>query len=205
MKFKIVEAPDERLRTTTAIPWQYCNVLSSFAKPKFISSPKLDILYQRFAIKGCILRNMYFNVREAVTLSTSDRNPLVSINCMIKGDLDVQLSGMDKIGLHQGEYNILQMNTDDHALILLPGVYELQRYDYTNRIIDKEKPEWMEKLTRNESAVLEHGLIGEDLLARMEELKHTAIITPEQQDWFYRKMRKYLRVMLQEHTVTLNK
>lgn len=200
MKFKIVEAPEERLKSTDTIPLQYCNALSSFAKPKFVSSHKLDIVYQRLIIKGCILRNILFYVREPVTLLISGRNPIISINCMIRGSIDVQLNGLDKISLHPGEYNILQMNTDDHSLILLPGVYELQRYDYTSRIIGKEKVEWLDKMGNNESAILEHGVVGEDLLARQEELKHTAIITSEQEDWFYRKLRKYLHVILQEHT-----
>lgn len=202
MKFKIVETPDERLKTTTAIPWQYCNMLSSFAKPKFISSAKLDIVYQRRVIKGCILRNMFFNVREAVTLSTSDRHQLISINCMLKGDIAIQLNGLDKIPLQQGEYNILQMNTEDHAIILLPGTYELQRYDYMNRIVEKEKPEWLDGLENNESAIFEHGVIGEELLARQEELKRIVVSSPEQEDLFYRKMRKYLRVVLEEHSIT---
>ena len=202
MKFKIVEAPDERLKTTTAIPWQYCNVLSSFAKPKFISSGKLDIVYQRRVIKGCILRNMVFYVREPVTLATSDSHALISINCMIRGNVAIQLNGLDRISLHQGEYNILQMNTDDHALILVPGVYELYRYDYMNRIVGKEKPEWLDRLANNESAVFEHGVIGEELSSRQEELKHIVVSSPEQEDLFYRKMRKYLRVVLEEHSVT---
>lgn len=201
MKFKIVEAPEERLKPTDIIPFQYCNALSSFAKPKFIASQKLDILYQRLIIKGCILRNILFYVREPVTLLTSGRNPMISINCMIRGSMDVQLNGLEKVSLHPGEYNILQMNTDDHSLILLPGVYELQRYDYTSRIIGKEKVEWLDKMGNNESAILEHGVVGDDLLARQEELKRTAIITPEQEDWFYRKMRKYLHVVLEEHHV----
>lgn len=71
----------------------------------------------------------------------------------------------------------------------------------TSRIIGKEKVEWLDKMGNNESAILEHGVVGEDLLARQEELKHTAITSPEQEDWFYRKLRKYLHIVLQEHQV----
>src|SRR4051812_11165587 len=107
MKFTIVEAPEERLRPSGAIPLQYCNALSSFAKPTFRKAPQIDILYHDRSIKGCMLRNIVFYVREPITLLISIGNPMLSINCMIRGDMDVQLNGINRVSLHQGEYNIL--------------------------------------------------------------------------------------------------
>ena len=199
MKFKIVETPEELLKSTSAIPFHYCGSLSSFAKPKFMSSLLIDILYQRVVIKGCILRNMTLYVRQPITLLTSDHNAMVSINCVIKGNVEVRLNGEESISLAQNEYAILQMNTDDHALILQPGIHEILRFDYTNRIIQKEIPEWVEKLEKNESVVYEDGVISEDLIKRLQQLKHTTIDSPEQEEWFYRKLRKYLRLVLEEH------
>jgi hypothetical protein len=197
MKFQIVNSPEE-FRPTTTIPFQYLNSLSSFAKPVVLRSAPVNILYQERAIKGCTLRDMVLYVKEAVTLLATIGNPMACIHCMQKGEIDVQLNGLDKITLKEGEYNILQMNTDEHTIILKPGVYELQRYDYRRRIIGTDgKPEWMEKLSNNESAICESNVMGEDLIKRQQELKHTSIITEEQEEWFYKKMRRFLLVILE--------
>jgi hypothetical protein len=121
---------------------------------------------------------------------------------MLKGRMEIQLNGFDRISLNEKEYNILLMSTAEHTTILLPGVYELQRYDYRRRIIGTDgKPEWLEKLNNNESAIFEHGEVKERLIKIQEELKRAPITTEEEEEWFYIKMRKYLLLVLDQQQV----
>jgi hypothetical protein len=202
MKFQIIQTPEEKFRQTATIPLQYCNSLSSFAKPVLFRSAPVDIIYHDRSIKGCTLRDLVFYVREAVTLHTSIGNPMTSIHCMLQGKVEIELNGLDRIVINEGEYNILQLSTEEHAIILLPGIYKMQRYDYRKRIIEADgKPEWLEKLNNNESAIYEHGEVNEQLIKIQTQLKRAVISTEEQEEWFYREMRKYLYLVLEQQHV----
>ncbi|GAA3945883.1 hypothetical protein GO495_29260 [Chitinophaga oryziterrae] len=211
MKFEIADVPGEVLKLNDSIPLNYCNSIREFAKPFVLTSSYLDIMFHEHYFKGCALRNILFYVKQPVMLQTSISRTRNVIECMLSGDMIVQLNGQEQFPFKEGEYAVSILNNDAHGSYLQPGTYELLRCEFSmeiiKRLVEGEVPVryLLDKYELGGSALVNKGIIWDELYALQHELKHTPVLTPLREEWFYLKLRELLVLTFEHDALILQK
>lgn len=198
--------PEHHIKVTHQLPSPYAVYRCDFAEPVLVSSPVADIIYHTASTHGYSVSNNVFIVREPVQLIPRIQEPLSTISCMLQGSINFTSYDQTTFSLLQGQYNCLQMERLQQPILLTPGLYEIQHYEYTPEVLSafasssQLANNWLSKIYNGMPALLTTtpGIIWEKLHQLNREVKYTTIHSSLRKAWLSAKLQELLILVLEQ-------
>lgn len=183
MRFKTIDVDPNCISIFNELPAEYAKYSRAFAKPLFISTPAVDIIYHERVLQDCAISHNVIIARKPVALQPVIPEEYSSINCMLQGSVKIRSCNNDTFWLLQGQYNVFQISSEVHKAYFPPGIYEMQHLEYNISLLHHHKEltdvleEWVTAAESQHSSKYNSlaGIIWDQLYEIIKEIGETPI------------------------------
>jgi|GEM_PF-3119198 hypothetical protein len=203
MHFRLAVNPVENIRIREVIPLKYCQFVKRFAKPYLHKSNYVNMLYQERNMDGFAMLRVVFYIKQPCLVIVSEDSPRTVIQEIVDGHMELLFKGQKPLVLQPGGYDILQLNTDEYALVLQPGICEMLRFEFEESVMKTVSKtatvkQWLDKLKSGKSAYYSHRPIDEKLQSLQSEMQYCRAYTEEEQEWFNDKLDEVFEMVTEQ-------
>lgn len=203
MHYRLAVTPVENFRIREVIPIKYCPFVKRFAKPYLHKSNYVNMLYQERNMDGfAMLRVLYF-IKQPVLVVVTEDSPRTVVQEILSGHMELLFKGQKPLVLQPGGYDILQLSTDEYALVMQPGICEMIRFEFEESVMKTVSKtatvkQWLDKLKLGKSGYFGHRPIDEKLQALQGEMQYCRAYTEEEQEWFNDKLDEVFEMVTEQ-------
>lgn len=203
MYFRLAVNPVENFRVKDILSLPYFKHVNRFARPYLYKSSYVNVLLQERNIDGFAMVHLVYFIKQPVLVVVSEESPRSVVQQVISGQMELLFKGQQPMALQPGGYDILQLNTDEYALLLQPGICEVLRFDFEESVMKTVSKtatvkQWLDKLKAGKSAFYSHRPIDEKLRALMGEMQYCRAFTEEEQEWFNGKLDEVFEMVTEQ-------
>lgn len=203
MHFRLAVTPAENFRIKDVLSLPYFQYVKRFAKPYLHKSDYVNILIQDRNMDGFGMSHLVFFIKQPVLVVVSEETPRTVLQQITNGQLELLFKGQKPLLLQPGGYDILQLSTDEYALVLQPGICEMLRFEFEESVMKTVSKtatvkQWLDKLRAGKSAFYSHRPVDEKLQSLQADMQYCRAFTEDEQEWFNEKLDQVFEMVTEQ-------